>query len=60
VEREKHFDALYHSIDDDGCSPTTYDTCISQAANEHGTYVINLRDIALRCRKQKKGKAIGL
>ena len=56
---EKHFDAVYHSVVDDGAKDAFLQR-IAQVANKHGTYIINVHDIAEHCSKQKKGEAIGL
>ena len=55
---KKHFDALFNSVVDDG-SKEAFLQHISELSNQHGRYVITVRDIAEHCSQQKKGKSVG-
>ena len=57
---KKHFDALYHSVDDDGSKNALLHLRYCIVFYIHGTFVISVNDVAEHCHKQKKGKAVGL
>ena len=55
---KKHFDSLYHSVNDDG-SKQAFLQRMSELNKQHGRYVTTVRDIAVHCSQQEKAKSVG-